>query len=83
MLERRSLTRTQVHAAARIILNDGSAVDCAVCDLTMLGAGIVTAHDVACSRSFDLTFDRARSLRHCQVVWQKLNRLGVKFVERG
>ena len=32
---------------------------------------------------FDLTFDGARSLRHCRLVWQNLNRMGVEFVERG
>ena len=83
MLERRNLTRTQVRAAARIIFDDQSAVECTVRDVTMLGAGIETAHELAhCFRNFVLTFDGARSLRHCRPVWQKMNRMGVKFVER-
>jgi hypothetical protein len=83
MGERRKLTRTRVRASARIIFDDQSALECTVRDLTMLGAGIETANDLAhCFPNFDLTFDGARSLRHCRLVWQKLNRIGVKFVER-
>jgi PilZ domain len=82
MLERRRLARTRVQAVAQIILDDNSAVECTVRDLTALGAGITTTRELACSsRTFDLTFDRARSLRHCRVIWQKMKRIGVKFVE--
>ena len=84
MRERRNLTRTRVQAAARIILDDKSAVECTVRDLTTLGAGIETTNELRYkSRHFDLTFDGARSLRHCRLVWQNLNRMGVEFVERG
>jgi hypothetical protein len=83
MGERRKLTRTRVRAPAQIILDDKPVVECTVRDLTISGAGIETAYDFThCSRNFDLTFDSARSLRHCRLVWQKPNRIGVEFVER-
>lgn len=81
MRERRNLTRTRVEAGAQMILADHSTVDCTVRDLTTFGAGIETANELAdCSPRFDLKFSGARSLRHCQLVWQTLNRLGVRFV---
>lgn len=83
MVDRRKLTRTQVRVAARIIFDDRSVLDCTVHDLTTLGAGVESSHDLThCSGNLDLTFDGARSLRHCRLVWQKLNRMGVQFVER-
>lgn len=83
MIERRKLTRTRVHATARMIFDDQSAVECTVRDLTALGAGIDTTGALAhCTRNFDLTFDGGRSLRPCRLVWQTSNRMGVEFIER-
>lgn len=80
MQERRRMRRTQVSTRARIILEDFSVVDCAVHDLTDAGAGILAAPQANISDRFDLTFDSARSLRPCRLVWRSLDRMGVEFL---
>jgi len=83
MRERRKLARTQVQAAAQLIIDVNSVVDCTVHDLTSAGAGIETADAQVFPHQLALTFDHARTLRHCRVVWQNQNRLGLKFVVPG
>lgn len=84
MRDRRRLARAQVQAAAQLIIELNSVVDCTVRDLTSAGAGIETSDDLpAFPRDFALTFDHARTLRHCRLVWQEKNRLGIRFVEPG
>lgn len=84
MRERRKLARAQVQAAAQLIIDIDSVVACTVRDLTSAGAGIETAHVLPVfPHQIALTFDHARTLRHCRLVWQNQNRLGLKFVEPG
>jgi hypothetical protein len=80
MLERRKIQRTIVMASARIIFEDASSIDCTVRDLTVAGAGILTAPILGISDHFDLTFDGARSLRPCRVIWRQRDRMGVEFL---
>jgi len=84
MRERRKLARAQVQAAAQLIIDPNSVVACTVRDLTSAGAGIETTDALqSFPRQFALTFDHARTLRHCRLVWHEKNRLGLKFVEPG
>jgi PilZ domain len=83
MVERRRYPRTRVTAHARIILEDSSILDCTVCDLTVAGAGIVAAPTTDMSVRFDLTFDDARSLRPCRLIWRARDRFGVEFLQAG
>jgi hypothetical protein len=80
MLERRKIQRTFVMTRARIILEDSSSIDCTVRDLNIAGAGILGAPISGISDRFDLTFDGARSLRPCRLVWRKHDRMGVEFL---
>jgi PilZ domain len=80
MLERRKIQRTYVMACARIILEDASSFDCTVRDLTVAGAGILGAPMSGISDRFDLTFDGARSLRPCRLIWREHDRMGVEFL---
>ena len=80
MHELRRVKRTQVSKHAKIVAA-GFAVDCMVCDLTNLGAGLrVLAGDCVPER-FDLFFDSALFSRHCQVRWRNKERLGVEFAD--
>lgn len=84
MHDRRKLARAQVQAAAQLIIDLNSVVDCTVRDLTSAGAGIETTDAFSTfPHHFALTFDHARTLRQCRLVWQERNRLGIKFVEPG
>ena len=82
MLNRRKSRRTQVVAGAWIILDDASIIKCSVRDLTSAGAGIVAAKATNLPDQFDLTFDGARSTRHCRVAWRALSNFGVIFLAR-
>lgn len=81
MLERRRIQRTNVMARAHIVLEDSSSIDCMVCNLTVAGAGILGAPISDISDRFDLTFDGARSLRPCRLIWRKRDRMGVEFLQ--
>jgi hypothetical protein len=52
-----------------------------VCNLTVAGAGILGAPISDISDRFDLTFDGARSLRPCRLIWRKRDRMGVEFLQ--
>ena len=80
MIERRKTQRTNVTARARLIFEDCSSVDCTVYDLTVGGAGILGVPTSGISDRFDLTFDGARSLRPCRLIWRERDRMGVEFL---
>jgi hypothetical protein len=82
MQECRTIQRTQVLVVARIILEDSSVVDCAVRDLTSIGAGIEIPDIGELPKTFALTFDAGHSLRPCRLVWREVNRMGVEFLGR-
>jgi hypothetical protein len=81
MLERRKFQRTHVMVRARIVLEDSSIIDCTVLDLTIAGAGILATPMTGISNRFDLTFDGARSLRPCRLIWRTSDRMGVEFLQ--
>ena len=84
MRERRKLARAQVQVTAQLIIDPHAMVDCTVRDLTSSGAGIDTGDALPIfPNNFVLTFDHARTLRQCRLVWHKQNRLGLQFVEPG
>lgn len=81
MLDRRKLQRTRVFAAAHIVLDNSSMIDCAVRTLSSDGAGIEIACNGELPNTFQLTFDAARTFRPCRVAWQAFNHVGVEFVQ--
>jgi hypothetical protein len=80
MVERRSVTRTRISAPAIVIPNRGALVwDCFVRDITSLGARLEFPNAPVLPAVFDLTFDCAKTLRACQIVWRIFNEVGVSF----
>jgi hypothetical protein len=81
MVERRRVTRTRILAPAAII-QDGSlgGWGCFVRDITALGARLeIPNAPIFLPTAFDLTFDCAKTLRPCQIVWRASNEVGVAF----
>ncbi len=78
MLERRRFPRTRIFAPALVIPRRGS-FDCVVLDITSFGARLEFHGEAIIPTDFDLTFDSAKTLRACQVVWRATNGIGVKF----
>jgi len=80
MLERRRLTRTRALTAAKIIAGPSSCLyDCLVRDVSSFGAGLELSGAPTLPGIFELTFDSARTLRGCRVIWRTYNHLGVEF----
>jgi hypothetical protein len=82
MVERRRISRTRIFAPVIVIPNRGSLVwDCLVRDISSLGARLEFPNAPELPTDFDLTFDSARTLRACHLVWRIANEVGVTFQE--
>jgi len=80
MLERRRLTRTRIFAPAIVIPNGGSFVwDCYVRDITSNGARLEFPSAPVIPSVFNLTFDSAKTLRACHLVWRIANEVKASF----
>ena len=80
MQERRHIHRTRVFKAAKLFGRAYSA-DCVVRDISAHGARLVLVSTACITEPFDLSFDGARTLRSCQVVWRGPTEIGVQFQE--
>jgi|SRR5580693_1957845 hypothetical protein len=84
MLERRRITRTRIFAPAQVIPSRLLlACECTVRDITSFGARLEFRKTAVLPYVFDLTFDSARTLRACHIVWRTPNEIGVSFQFRG
>jgi hypothetical protein len=80
MAERRRVGRTKILKHARILLLDSAKeIDCVICDLTNLGAGLRISPALRAPDTFDLVFDSVLFNRRCNVMWKNGDRLGVSF----
>ena len=76
----RRVQRTQMIKSGRIVTADSAAtIDCIVCDLTNLGAGLRVSPGDCVPDFFELIFDSRLFSRSCQVRWKHNERLGVEF----
>jgi len=80
MQERRRLTCTRIFASAKIIARHFCRPgDCAVRNISSLGARLELSSTAAIPSIFELTFDAGRTWRVCHVVWRTMTELGVEF----
>jgi hypothetical protein len=78
----RRVQRTQMIKSGKIITADSAAtIDCVVCDLTNLGAGLRVSPGDSLPDFFELIFDSRLFSRSCQVRWKHNERLGVEFTQ--
>jgi hypothetical protein len=76
----RRVKRTQMLKAGKIITaNSAATIDCIVCDLNNLGAGLRISPGDSVPEFFELIFDSRLFSRSCQVRWKHGERLGVEF----
>lgn len=78
MQERRRIHRKRVFKAAKLF-GDACGADCVVWDISTLGARLVLASTAAIPGTFDLSFDSARTLRACRVIWRSPMEIGIQF----
>ncbi len=78
--EKRRFTRDVVRKSAKVFCGGQSSPhDCLVWDLTSEGACLRFASNLRVSEKVELSFDQFRSSRTCRVVWQEIDRVGVRF----
>jgi hypothetical protein len=80
MQERRRIHRTRVFKAAKVF-GHACTADCDVQDISAQGARLVLVSTARIPETFDLSFDGARTLRSCRVVWRSAMEVGVQFQE--
>src|ERR1700749_3234430 len=78
MSERRRAVRTNVYKCAKIVSPQFSR-DCVVRDISTLGARVAMLSTAYIPDTFDLTFDAARTLRACRLVWRTETQIGIEF----
>ena len=77
MEERRLNLRQRVFKAG-LIEFDGSAVNCVVRNLSMVGAGLDVDHPVI-PHCFTLNIPSNNMRQSCRVIWRKQKRIGLVF----
>jgi PilZ domain len=78
MDERRASPRARRLKAGKILLNDGHSVfDCSVRNVSASGACLLVGNGFLLPGDFKLTLDG--DTRRCDVVWRRLDRMGVSF----
>lgn len=80
MQERRHIHRTRVFKEAKLF-GDACAADCVVRDISGQGARLVMFSTACIPEEFDLSFDSARTLRSCRIIWRSPMEIGVQFQE--
>jgi hypothetical protein len=77
--DRRQAKRRRVLKGARILVPEmGISCDCAIRDLSEIGAGLIFTTPVAIGETFELAmYDN--TIKQCRVVWRAGRRAGVAF----
>jgi PilZ domain-containing protein len=81
MQERRRFHRHQVFKPARLF-GQTDVVGCIVRDISASGMRLALVSTAGIPETIDLSFDGARTLRPCRVVWRTPTEIGVEFKER-
>lgn len=78
MQEHRLHPRTRIAKAAQLF-GTAHLEDCIVHDISAAGARLTMASTRSIPDTFDLSFDGARTLRPCRVVWRTAGEIGLQF----
>jgi len=78
--DKRKARRHRMRFDAWLVLEDGERCDCALFDISHIGARINVPDSEAIPDNFILLFaSNGTTRRHCRVIWRKPRELGVKF----
>jgi hypothetical protein len=78
--EHRAEQRRRVLKAGTISFGGGGAITCTIRNLSETGAALDVESPVGIPDQLTLLIEAEHSSRHCQVVWRKEKRIGVRFV---
>jgi hypothetical protein len=81
MFERRTSDRTRIAKSAKLFFNAvREPIDCGICDITDVGAGIRADGLKLLPISFELSYDNSPKARTCRLIWRDGDFMGVAFV---
>lgn len=78
MQEHRLHPRTRIAKAAQLF-GTAHLENCVVRDISATGARLAMASTRSIPDTFDLSFDGARTLRPCRVIWRTVTEIGLQF----
>jgi hypothetical protein len=83
MHERRASVRTRTDVRGSVLpFGEYETFDCDVLDLTNQGARLdIGRLGGRLGQRFDFSFDRFRTIRRCELIWQHGSFVGVVFIE--
>jgi hypothetical protein len=80
MEEHRATQRRRVLKAGTISFGGGGAITCRIRNLSETGAALDVESPVGIPDQLTLLVEAEHTSRHCQVVWRKEKKIGVRFV---
>jgi hypothetical protein len=79
MQDRRRVPRTPVLMGAKVMTGPSHTYDCLVRDISTLGARLEFPTTTLIPDRFEVAFEKARTIRVCQVAWRTSTQVGVEF----
>lgn len=80
IINQRAAPRLRTFKGGRIWIKGSSTIDCKIRDLSVSGAKLAVASVVGIPNVFDLEFTQEKTYRTCEIVWRKVDMLGVRFL---
>jgi len=78
--DNRSSFRRRTLKAGQIVFHEqSSAVDCMVRNLSENGCQVVLSNQAGVPSKFELHMPMSGERFECEVIWRKLNKIGIKF----
>jgi hypothetical protein len=77
--ERRRVPRIPVRMVAKVMTRQSLTYDCLVRDISTLGARLEFPTTASLPDRFELTLEKARTIRACRVAWRTNTLVGVEF----
>jgi len=78
-IENRQAQRQKVLKSAKIVLDDWTAIDCTVRDVSQTGARLVCDNTINLPPKFKLFMVSDRTIRDVTAMWRKPSLIGVRF----
>jgi hypothetical protein len=79
-MEKRSKQRLRTLKGGSIIFGPGSVIDCAIRNMSEIGAALDVESHIGIPAEFVLLAKSNAAKRKCRVAWRSAKRIGVQFI---
>jgi hypothetical protein len=80
-MQRRDFVRHRACLKARILIQDGTTMDCMVRNMSLSGARLEVSQNFILPTEFELEIPQRGSVLLCAPIWRKDDAVGVKFLD--